>query len=60
MIFVIKIKIVLKKSFQLRETVFQFVQKELAPKANEIDKSNKFEGLRSFWKKLGDLGTLGG
>ena len=27
---------------QLRETVFQFAQKELAPKAAEIDKTNTF------------------
>ena len=32
--------------FQLRETVFQFAQKELAPKADEIDKTNGFPGIR--------------
>ncbi|KAF4531947.1 hypothetical protein B566_EDAN006639, partial [Ephemera danica] len=44
---------------QLRQTIFNFVQKELAPKAAEIDKTNNFPGLRDFWKKLGSLGTLG-
>ncbi|XP_078040423.1 isovaleryl-CoA dehydrogenase, mitochondrial isoform X2 [Augochlora pura] len=44
---------------QLRQLVFNFVQKELAPKAAEIDKQNNFHNLRSFWKKLGDLGLLG-
>ncbi|XP_059476058.1 isovaleryl-CoA dehydrogenase, mitochondrial [Neocloeon triangulifer] len=44
---------------QLRQTVFNFVQKELAPKAAEIDRTNNFPELREFWKKLGSLGTLG-
>ena len=44
---------------QLRETVFNFCQKELAPHADEIDKSNNFPQLREFWKKLGDMGVLG-
>ncbi|CAF1203847.1 unnamed protein product [Adineta steineri] len=44
---------------QLRETVFTFAQKELAPYANEIDKTNTFPKLREFWKKLGDVGLLG-
>ncbi|KAJ8978427.1 hypothetical protein NQ317_019665 [Molorchus minor] len=44
---------------QLRDTVFDFAQKELAPVANEIDKNNKFDDLRNFWKKLGNLGVLG-
>lgn len=45
--------------FQLRESVFGFAQKELAPKASEIDRSNKFDEIRTFWRKLGELGTLG-
>lgn len=45
--------------FQLRETIFNFAQKELAPLSYEIDKSNKFDDLRRFWKKLGKLGVLG-
>ena len=44
---------------QLRETVFNFCQKELAPKAAAIDKENNFADMRPFWKKLGDLGLLG-
>lgn len=44
---------------QLRETLFNFFQKELAPKADEIDKQNNFPEMREFWKKLGDLGILG-
>ncbi|XP_063621261.1 isovaleryl-CoA dehydrogenase, mitochondrial [Cydia splendana] len=44
---------------QLRQAVFDFAQKELAPKAAEIDKNNSFLELREFWKKLGNLGVLG-
>lgn len=44
---------------QLRETVFQFASKELAPLAQKIDQSNEFPQMREFWKKLGDLGLLG-
>jgi isovaleryl-CoA dehydrogenase len=47
------------EQIQLRDTIFNFVQKELAPKAGEIDKKNNFDDLRTFWRKLGDLGTLG-
>lgn len=36
--------------FQLRETVFQFAQKELAPQADEIDKSNSFPGMKVRFK----------
>ncbi len=43
----------------LRETVFNFCQKELAPHAQEIDAKNNFDQMRSFWRKLGDLGLLG-
>ena len=45
--------------FQFRQSVFNFVQKELAPKANEIDKKNTFDELREFFQKLGGLGLLG-
>lgn len=44
---------------QLRQMVFDFAQKELAPKAGEIDRENNFKELREFWKKLGNLGLLG-
>jgi hypothetical protein len=32
--------------FQLRKTVFDFCQKELAPKAQEIDMKNTFAEMR--------------
>ncbi|XP_031841244.1 isovaleryl-CoA dehydrogenase, mitochondrial [Nomia melanderi] len=44
---------------QLRQLTFDFAQKELAPKAAEIDRKNNFDDLRLFWRKLGDLGLLG-
>ncbi|CAG9855501.1 unnamed protein product [Phyllotreta striolata] len=47
------------EEIQLRDSIFNFVQKELAPIANEIDKTNKFDDFKNFWKKLGSLGTLG-
>ncbi|CAD5219884.1 unnamed protein product [Bursaphelenchus okinawaensis] len=43
----------------LRETVFNFSQRDLAPYGNEIDKHNNFTNLREFWRKLGDNGLLG-
>ncbi|KAK4880640.1 hypothetical protein RN001_008786 [Aquatica leii] len=48
-----------EEQIQLRETIFNLVQKELAPKAQEIDKNNNFDALRSFWKLLGNVGALG-
>ncbi|XP_068630185.1 isovaleryl-CoA dehydrogenase, mitochondrial [Battus philenor] len=44
---------------QLRKSIFDFAQKELAPKAAEIDRDNNFKDIREFWKKLGNLGALG-
>lgn len=44
---------------QLRQTVFQFAQEKLAPKAAEIDKNNVFPEMREFWKECGKLGFLG-
>lgn len=44
---------------QLRQSVFNFAQKELAPFAQQIDKDDDFKDRRSFWKKMGDLGILG-
>lgn len=32
--------------FQLRKTVFDYAQREIAPKAAEIDKTNTFQDLK--------------
>ena len=41
----------------LRESVHEFVRAEIAPLADEIDRSNDFPA--QLWRKLGDLGLLG-
>ncbi len=41
----------------LRDSIRKFVDAELAPRAQEIDKSNNFPN--EMWRKLGDLGLLG-
>merc|ERR1711953_1631032 len=48
-----------EEQVQLRETVFNFCQKELAPHAEAIDKADDFPDRKNFWKKLGDIGLLG-
>jgi isovaleryl-CoA dehydrogenase len=41
----------------LRATVRAFAEREIAPRAQEIDRSDRFPA--ELWRKLGDLGVLG-
>jgi isovaleryl-CoA dehydrogenase len=41
----------------LRGSVYQFCQKEIAPRAAEIDEKNEFP--MDLWRKFGDMGLLG-
>ena len=41
----------------IRETVSNFAQNEIAPRAAEIDKKNAFPS--DLWEKMGELGILG-
>src|SRR5437016_8187117 len=41
----------------LRDTVHEFAQDRIAPRADEIDRSNTFP--RDLWPELGNMGLLG-
>lgn len=41
----------------LRDSVYQFAQKEIAPRAAQVDRDNQFP--MDLWKKFGDMGLLG-
>jgi len=41
----------------LRDTVHDFAQQQIAPRAHDIDRANTFP--RDLWPKLGELGLLG-
>lgn len=41
----------------IRDTVYQFAQREIAPQASHIDESNTFPS--PLWQKMGALGLLG-
>ena len=42
---------------EMRRAVSKFAQEELAPHAERIDKDDKFDDLRNFWKKNGKSWT---
>jgi len=46
---------------QMRETAFNFAQKEIAPLADRLDKENGIDPVirKNLWKKVGDMGLFG-
>ncbi|KAL7746956.1 hypothetical protein RI367_007668 [Sorochytrium milnesiophthora] len=46
-----------QEQLELQQSVHDFAQAELAPRAAEIDKSNNFP--MDMWRKFGDMGLLG-
>jgi isovaleryl-CoA dehydrogenase len=47
------------EQIEMRDSVRSFLEKELGPHADEIDRQNDFPQMREFWKKLGSMGLLG-
>lgn len=47
------------EQIEMRDSVRSFLEKELKPHADEIDRQNDFPQMREFWKKLGSMGLLG-
>ena len=41
----------------LRDTLVQFTQREITPRAQQIDQDNDFP--HDLWRKFGDMGILG-
>ncbi|KAK7904351.1 hypothetical protein WMY93_016958 [Mugilogobius chulae] len=48
-----------EEQIQLRQSVRKFCAEQLAPYADEIDKTNEFSQLRNYWKAMGEMGLLG-